>query len=819
MQGFLRDLRYAIRSLARNPGFFVVAVLTLALGIGATTAIFSVVNGVLLQPLPYPSSDRIVQLFQIDKDAQRVSVSEPNFADWKSQTRAFQSMALSSSGGTITVNGLSEPARARATSVSRDFFSVFGVKPQLGRTFVDDELRFGAPASLIVSHGFWQKYLDASPRAIGRTLQIGSTLFTIVGVMPAAMDFPAGNELWMPHEIERVNPSRTSHGWRVVARLKDGVSLPQAKQDLSAVSRRLKQQYGDETWMSDAELVTLHEQLVGKIRKTLMVLLGASAFLLLIACANVVNLLVARMTIRRSEIGLRLALGASRVRLAQQFLTEAAVLAVLGGVTGVAIAAAGVRVLLAMQTGNLPRAGEVHVNWSVLVFALVVSIGTALAIGLLAAWHGTRGDIREALSASQRTQAGGGSSGRVRSTLVVTQMALTVVLLVGAGLLGRSFVRLSDVKPGFRTQRVVVLDASIPYERGAEGTRRRVTFYQQLMAGARAIPGVTRVGASNDVPLVGGGADGAFIIMSRIDEPMNMADIPKLLKDPSRSGYANFFVVDGNYFDAMNIPLERGRTFGTGDVESAPHVALVSASLAKAKWPNENPIGKIIQFGNMDGDLRPFTVVGVVGDVRDQSLAVEPTPTFYAYQPQRVNAASNFHVVLQTAGDPTSVIAAARSLVRELRPDVPPVLRTIETVISTSVADRRFVLVLVGVFGAAALLLATLGVYSVISYLVTQRRQEIGVRIALGAQRGDVLNLVLRQGAMLALIGIAVGSAGALFVTRLLKGLVYGVSTTDPVAFGGVIALLTVVALLASWVPAQRATRVDPMNVLRGAGS
>lgn len=818
MEGLLRDLRYAIRSLARNPGFFVVAVLTLALGIGATTAIFSVVNGVLLQPLPYPNSDRIVQLFQIDKDGQRMSVSEPNFADWKSQTRAFQSVALSSSGGTITVNGLSEPARARATSVSRDFFPVFGVKPEVGRTFVEDELRTGAPASVVVSHTFWQKYLDASPRAVGRTLKIGSTLFTIVGVMPASMNYPAGNELWMPHEIEPSNPSRTSHGWRVVGRLKDGVSLAQAKQDLSAVSRRLKQQYGDETWMSDAELVTLHEQLVGKIRTTLMVLLGASAFLLLIACANVVNLLVARMTIRRSEIGLRLAIGASRGRLAQQFLIESAVLALLGGVVGVAIAAGGVRVLVTMQSGSLPRAGEVHVNGMVLVFALLVSIGTALTLGLLAVWHGTRGDIREALSASQRTQAGGGSSGRIRSTLVVTQMALTVVLLIGASLLGRSFMRLIEVNPGFRTQHAVVLDAAIPYENGAEGTRRRVAFYQQLMARLRVIPGVTNVGAASGVPLIGGNSDGAFIIMSRLDEQFHMEDIPKFMRDPSRSGQANFLVVDGNYFEAMNIPLVRGRTFGRGDVESAPHVALISASLAKAKWPNDNPIGKIIQFGNMDGDLRPFTVVGVVGDVRDQSLATEPTPTFYAYQPQRQNAAANLHVVLQVAGDPTPVIAAARSAVRDLRPDIPPVLRTMETVVAASVGDRRFALMLVGVFGAAALLLATLGVYSVISYLVAQRRQEIGIRIALGAQRGDVLHLVLRQGAMLAIVGIVVGAVGAVFVTRLLKGLVYGVSTTDPLAFGGVIVLLTVVALLASWIPAQRAARVDPMNVLRGAG-
>jgi putative ABC transport system permease protein len=817
METLMRDLRYVARSFARSPGFFVVTALTLALGIGATTAIFSVVNGVLLRPLPYPNSDRIVQLFQVDKDGKRMSVSEPNFADWKSQTRSFSAAALTRAGGTITVNGLSEPVRARGTSVTRDFFSVFGLKPELGRTFVDDELRPGAPASVVVSHAFWQQYLGGSRAALGRTVTIGTQLVTIVGVMPPEMNYPAGNELWMPHEIDTPNPSRTSHGWRAIARLNNGVTLAQAKQDLSTVSRRLKQQYGDETWMFDGDLTTLREQLVGNMRTTLFVLLGASAFLLLIACANVVNLLVARMTIRRAEVGLRLALGASRARLFRQFLTEAGVLSVVGGVAGIGLAALGVRALLTMQTGNLPRANEVHIDWIVLGFALLVSVVAALVMGMLTAWHGTQGDIRETLSSAQRTQAGSGGSARIRRALVVSQMALTVVLLVGAGLLGRSFARLLDINPGYRTQHAVILDAAFPYEGGSDGARRRVAFYQQLMDRIRAIPGVTTVGAASGFPLIGGGSDGAYLIMTRPDEQLNMKDFSTLLKDPTRSGYANFMVVDGNYFDAMNIPLVRGRLFGRGDTENAPHVAVISASLATAKWPNENPIGKIIQYGNMDGDMRPFTVVGVVGDVRDQSLAADPQPTFYAYQPQRTHAAGSLHVVMQTSGDPAPVMASARSIVRALRPDVPPVVRTMETVVSTSVADRRFVLVLVAVFGGAALVLATLGVYSVISYLVTQRRQEIGVRIALGAQRGDVLSLVLRQGALLAVIGIVVGAVGALFLTRLLKGLVFGVSTTDPLAFGGVIVLLTLVALVASWLPARRATRVDPMNVLRGS--
>jgi predicted permease len=815
METLAQDLRYVARSFARSPGFFIVTVLTLALGIGAATAIFSVVNGVLLQPLPYPSSDRIVQLFQVGKGGQRGSVSEANFPDWKAETRSFSAMALSSWDNTTTVTGLAEPIRAQQTSVTREFFAVFGAKPELGRTFVDDELRLGGSPAVIVSHGFRQKYFaDGSP--LGKTLRIDGTLFTIVGVMPAYMDYPAGNDLWTPHELDPVNNNRTAGGWRAFGRLNAGVSVDQARRDLSSVSRRVKEQYGDNTWMSDGDLVTLHEQLVGKVRPTLLMLLGASAFLLLIACANVVNLLVARMTIRRAEIGLRLALGAGRGRLVQQFLTESAVLAIAGGIAGVVLAFIGVRALLSMQTGSLPRAGDVHVDWTVLTFALGMSLVVATALGLLTAWHGTQSDIRETLSSSQRTQAGSGSGARIRRTLVVSQMALTVVLLIGAGLLGRSFLRLLEINPGYRTQHAIVLDADLPEDAGPDVGQRFVAFYDEVMTRVSAIPGVTKVGAATGFPLVGGGSDGGFVIMSRIDEPMRKEDFHALMQNPARSGYANYMVVDGNYFDAMNIPVLSGRAFNGGDVFSSPSVGVISASLAKAKWPNENPIGKIIQYGNMDGDMRPFTVVGVVGDVRDQSLAAEPQPTFYAYLPQRPRA-RRLHIVMQTAGDPTSVMTSARAIVRQIRPDVPPVLRTMETIVATSVADRRFVLTLVGVFGAAALVLATLGVYSVISYLVTQRRAEIGVRIALGAQRGDVLSLVLRQGALLAIVGIAIGAAGALFLTRLLKGLVFGVSTTDPLAFGGVIVLLTVVALLASWIPAQRATRVDPMNVLRGS--
>jgi predicted permease len=814
MESLLRDIRFVARSFSRAPGFFLVTALTLALGIGATTGIFSVVNGVVLRPLPYTHSDRIVQLFTVGKSGEQGSQSEPNFRDWKAEARGFSSMAQMSPPWMVTVNGLGEPVRARETTVSREFFTVFAVTPTIGRLFSEDELQRGAAPTVVVSDAFWRAHLGADPRVIGRTITIGPQLATIVGVMPAYMNVPAGNELWMPHEIEEPNPSRSSGGWRVVARLRDGVTFDQARQDLSLVSRRLKQLYGDDTWMSDSRLIPLHEQLVGNVRPTLFVLLGASAFLLLIACANVINLLVARMVVRRSELAVRMALGASRRRLIRQVLTESGVLALAGGAGGIALAAASVRAFVAMADGKLPRADEVHLDLPVLGFAVLVSVATAIAIGLLTALHATRSDIRETLSSAQRTQTGSAST--IRRALVVSQMALTVILLVGAGILARSFLRLMDVKPGYRTNHAVIVEAALPFETGPDAALRRRAYYADVIARLRTIPGVVTVGASSGVPLVGGGADGAFMILSRPDEKLDMSQLSKIFADPARSGYANYMVVDGNYFDAMGIALERGRAFRATDTETAAHVAVVSASLAKLKWPNESPIGKIVQYGNMDGDLRPFTIVGVVDDVRDQNFANPPQPTFYAYLPQRPRTQFTLRFVIQTTGDATPVIASARTILRQIRRDVPATFRTMETVVSTSVADRRFALVLVGVFGAVALLLATLGVYSVVSYVVTQRRPEIGVRIALGARRADVMQLVLRQGALLAAIGLAAGAVGAFFLTSFLKGMVYGVTTTDPVAFSGVLLLLATVAIMASLVPARRAAGVDPMDVLRG---
>ena len=816
MESFLRDVRYVARALLRSAGFFTVTVATLALGIGATTAIYSVIDGVLLRPLPYPESERIVQLWQVGERGGRSQVSDPNFEDWQAGARGFAAMAQFRDEGITSVSGAGEPVRVRAAVVSRDFFSVLGVRPVRGRTFVAEEQRPGGAPAVLVSHRFWEKNLQGRRDLGGVSLTFDNQAHSVVGVLPPDMDFPPSADLWTARETRERNPYRTGHNWQVLARLRNGVSLQQAANDLSALSRRLKQQYGDQTWMFDAAVVPLREQLVGGSRPTLLVLLGASAFLLLIACANVVNLLVARAAVREGELAVRLALGAGRWRIAQQFLAESLVLAVLGGVLGVLLAALGVRALLALEPGDLPRVAEVGIDWRALAFALGLSVFVAALLGALSAWRGARGDIRQAMAQSQRTQAGAGASYRARGALVVAQMAMTLVLLVGAGLLARSFLQLSRIDPGYRTERALVLDITAAVPEGPGGERERVRLYDEILSRLRALPGVAAAGGVNAFPLTAGNtSNGTFLIMSRLDEPFDLSQVPTLMQDPARAGDAEFRVASADYFRAMNIPVERGRSFEDRDGPDAPHVALLSASLAKAEFPNEDPIGKIIQFGNMDGDMRPFTVVGVVGDVREASLADRPRPTFYAHYRQRPRAAWGFNFVVQGDAPPEAIIPAARRIVAELRPDVPPRFRTIETVIAESVADRRFVLLLVGVFGGVAMLLATLGVYSVIAYVVTQRRQEIGVRVALGAQSADVMRMVLRQGFALAAVGIVIGTLAALFVGRLLSAFLFGIAPNDPVAFGIVILVLAAVALFASFVPALRATRVDPMTALR----
>ncbi len=811
---WMHDLRYAFRTLRRSPLFSLIAILTLTLGIGATTAIFSVINGVLLRPLPYPDAERIVRVFEVSERGGRMNFSDPDFEDLRDQSHSFASLAQASGQFVVPVVGTSEAVRANAAMVSRAFFPTLGVTPIEGRLFAPEELQPGGRPAVVVSEGFWKSALGSAPLGPGLTLHLEDKVYAVVGVMPASLDYPAQNDVWIPREVEERNPYRTAHNWQVLGRLTPGASVAQARTDIGAIARRLKEQYGSDSDMTDATLLPLREQLVGYLKSTLFILLGAAGFLLLIACANVINLMLARMAAREGELALRLSLGATRTRLARQFMAEALMLAGSSAVLGVLLAGIGTRALLELQQGRLPRTGEVHTSVTVLGFALVVSLLSALSMGLVTAWRVARGSLRDALAESQRTQAGGGL--RIRRVLVIAQVAATLVLLVGAGLLGRSFLRLLSVDPGFRTEDVLVLEVA-PSTRGPSAQRETARFYDELMARLAQVPGVREVGGANVLPLDGTSAgNGTFLLL---DNPANLPPLPELssmFHDPTRTGQAEYRIASGGYFRAMNIPLLRGRLFDDRDQPDAAHVAVISQSLAAQRWPDTDPIGKAIEFGNMDGDMRPFTIVGIVGDVREATLDATPKPTVYASYRQRPVKATPFSFVLHGSSvESAATMAAARRAVRDLRPDLPPRIHSIETVVSSSVADRRFTLLLIGIYGASALVLAGLGVYGVIAYLVRQRRQEIGVRIALGAQTGDVLKLVLRQGVFLGLAGVAIGAVAAMGLTRLIAGLLYDISPTDPTAFGVVSLGLVGVVLLASLVPARRAAQVDPMIAMR----
>lgn len=813
MGNLLQDLRLGARSLRRTPGFAAAAVLTLALGIAATTTLFSVVYGVLLRPLPFSEPDRIVELRQVGENGGEMNLSLPNYVDLRERSRSFSAVSLVSMTGTVSVLGGSEPARASLVRVSRDYLDVLGVQPQIGRGFVEEELVEGGSPAVLVSHEYWQRYLGGRADALGTALTFDGGVYGVVGVLPPRLGYPAEADLVTSRELEPSDERRTAHNWRAFARLAPGVPLESARQELSAAARELKQIHGDDSWMVDADAVPLHERIVSNVRPALLVLLGAAALLFLIATANVASLLLTRATARRREMAVRLALGARRSRLVQGAVAEALILTVTAAALGMLLTYWGVEILRLIAPPNLPRAEEIRIDALVLAVALVVTIVTALVLGIGIGGRGLGGGMREALS--ERRSSGGRATGRAHAALVTAQVALTVVLLVGAGLLGRSFFRLLSVDPGYRTTGAAVMSLVLEWPENEADAARQVALQDELMQRLSAIPGVQNVGGANGLPIFSGHPSGNYLLLERPDEVQGFEDWEALSRIPGRVGYAEYRIASGGYFAAMDVPLLRGRTFLPSDHVDAPHVAVVSESFARQSWPNEDPLGKLVQFGNMDGDIRAFTVVGVVGDARQGGLDGEQIPTLYGSSRQRIPGASRFEIVIHGPADPRSVIPTARNILRELAPQTPPRLRTLDEIFSSSIAQRRFSLLLFGVFGAAALLLAMIGLYGVIAYTVAQRTHEIGVRIALGARATNVTGLMVRQGAVLAAIGIGAGLLASLALTRLISGLLFGVSATDPLAYAAVTLLLGAVALLASYIPARRATRVDPMNALR----
>ncbi|MGH7664325.1 MAG: ABC transporter permease [Gemmatimonadaceae bacterium] len=815
METLARDTRHAIRRLGRSPGFTVVTVLMLALGIGAATAIFSVVHAVLLRPLPFPESHEIVELSEIGTTGRELRVPLPNFEDFRAQSRSFDALARMGKVGVRTVTGGSEAITASTVAVSAGFFDVFDVEPVIGRTFLAEEQREGGAPAAIVSHFFWQNQLAADPDLTGRTLTFDDRVHSVVGVMPPDLGFPDWAEIWLPAELWGAEPSRTAHNWRVYGRLKEGVTPSQARLDVSAIAKRLRQQFGDDVTLVDATVAPLRDQIVGGVRRALLVLLGAAALLLLIACANVTSLLLARAAARRRELVVRLALGGSRRRLVREFLMESVVACLAGGALGVLLATWGVDALLAVEPGRLPRADEIGVNPVVLLFAFGLSLVVALALGTFTAVRTTRDASLSSLRESERTQAGGHSVHRARGALVASQIAMTLVLLIGAGLLGRSFISLLAIDPGYRTDGAVVMDLSLPYPQTPNEGAQLTLLHQELFTRLRAIPGVDAVGGVSTLPLSGGGPNGSFIILARPDEVQNFDDFSALIKTPSRTGQADFRVASDGYFEAMDIPLLRGRLFEERDAGEAPHVALISETLASNRWPDEDPIGKLIQFGNMDGDMTPITIVGVVGDIREGSIEADPRPVFYVLSRQRPGSASPFSIVIAGDAEPSRVIASARTILRDVAPDVPPRFRTLEEIFSASLSGRRLGLFLLAAFGTIAMVLAAMGIYGVISYLVAQQTQEIGIRMALGAQARDVVRMIVMTATRLVAFGLAGGIVAALVLTRLLGSFVFGIATTDPVTYVAVAVLLSAIALAAAYLPARGASRVSPIVALR----
>jgi len=817
---FPTELRYALRSLVKSPGFTAMAVVTLALGVGATTAIFSVVRGVLLEPLPYPAADRIVQLWQVGDEGQQMQWSAPNFRDVREQNRSFEAMAAYQAG-MLTVTGAAAAARVSGAGVSEDFFAVLGAEPVRGRRFLADDYAAGAAVAL-VSHGYWQGALGGDTDVVGRVVSIGGTAHEVVGVLPDAHAFPAGAQIWTPVVVPP-DASRTAHNWRAIARLGD-ISVEGADRELSALGARLKQLHGADTWMAGATAVPLHTELVGDVRPALLILLSAAALLLLIACANVANLLLARAASRTRELAVRLALGAGRGRILRQLLAESSVLAFGAGVLGVLVAIWGVDALMALEPGRLPRTETIGVDWLVLLFALGVSGAAALGIGLVATVRAVRADVRDALADGGRGGTDGIAAGRLRGALVAAQVALTLVLLVGAGLLSRSFVQLITLDPGYRTTGALALDVTLPRS-DAPGddplfmsppNPAGAAALEEMLTRLRALPGAEAAGGVSALPLSGGGGNGLFLVLQHPTEIQSFDDWRRMTEEPGRTGYADYRVATPGYFEAMEIPLVRGRLFNAGDREGPLHAALVTESLAETQWPGEDPIGKLIQFGNMDGVLYPFTVVGVVGDSRHRSVEAPPEPTLYgnAYQRSTMLGAG-FDLVVAGGADAAALAPAAREIVHDVTPNGPLVVRPFDEIFAASLSERRFSLLLLGVLAGAALLLAAVGIYGVISYTVAQRTREIGIRIALGAQESGVLRLMIREALVLTGIGLLFGTVLAWAATRVLASQLYGVGTLDPITFAAVGLILAAAAVTASYVPARRATRIDPVTAFR----
>jgi putative ABC transport system permease protein len=799
METLLKDLRYGFRSLLKRPGFSLIALIALALGIGANTAIFSLVNAVLLRPLPFPDPDQLVWAWgNIRNAGNRASVSPPDFLDFRSQNKTFEQFAASSTQPlAMNLTGNGEPERLSASGVTGNYFQALRVQPSLGRGFTLENERPGQDEVAVLSYALWQSRFAGDASIVNKSIVLDGKSFQVIGVMPKNFTFPHNADLWVPMNFDS-DPEmkwRKAHFLRPIGRLKPGLKLSDAQADTDAISLSLEKLYPDSNTGWSLRLVSLREQLVGNTRGTLFILFGAVGFVLLIACANVANLMLVRAATRQKEIALRAALGASRIRLIRQLLTESVLLAVIGGALGVLIAMFGVDLLLKLSEGSIPITAEVKIDATVLMFTLLVSFGTGLLFGLVPAFRTLKLSLTDSLKEAGRI-GGGQLRSRTRSLLVVFECAVAVVLLIGAGLLVRSLVELLKTNPGFEADGVLTMRLDLSRKK-YDTPEKAARFFGGLESQIGRLPGVEAVGLVTELPLSG----------QRNDMPFTVEGRPPVSIDQAFD--ADFRRVNRDYFKALQIPLLRGRNFTEQEVEQSNKVLLVSEQLVAAVFPNEDPIGKRLQFV-MGPDM--WEIIGIVGDVRDRALGTPPFATMYL--PTRVTSRSN--LVVRTQGDPLNLVGAIRREIHAIDPEQPvAAVRTMNDWIDTSAATPRFNTLLLGLFAVVALLLATTGIYGVMSYVVAQRTHEIGVRMALGAGRWNVLNLVLRQGMGLVLIGVVLGLFGAFAVTRVMSALLFGVTAKDPFTFAVVAVLLALVAFVACYIPARRATKVDPLVALR----
>ncbi|HEX8146863.1 MAG TPA: ABC transporter permease [Pyrinomonadaceae bacterium] len=800
-----QDMRYGVRTLVKSPAFTVVAVLSLALGIGANTAIFGVVNSILLRPLPYPEPERIVAVWHTPPQesfpgADRFSVSPGNYLDWKEQSRAFEQMAIYQYAG-LSLSAGADPVPVTGAAVSSDFFSVLRTQVNKGRTFFPEEEQPGREQAVVLGHGLWQRAFGADPNLIGRTVNLNSRSYTVVGIMPAGFEFPAGAELWVPLAWDgEERQTRAIHDYLVIARLKRDASLAQAQAEMSTISSRLEQQYPEANKGWGAVVIPLKEDMVGDVRPALLVLFSAVGFVLLIACANVANLMLARGANRRKEIALRIALGATRGRIVRQLLCESVLLAAIGGLLGLLLAGWGGPLLVRLSAGSLPNSGEVSVDSWALGFTLLVSLVAGVLAGVAPALQFSKHEISETLKQGSGRGGGGSVRQRTRKALVVCEVALSLILLVGAGLMIRSFWKLQNVDPGFDTADTLTMSVGLPPTRYAE-PQQQLAFHDRVLEQLAALPGVVAVGSTTTLPLTGGGSRQPFTVEGRPAPPV------------SEQPLAQTRYVSPDYFRAMGIPLRQGRPFEDRDREGAPQVVIISEAMARRFWPGQNPLGQRLtaSFHLKQG---PREVVGVVGDVKSNGLDDDAAATMYL--PFRQAPRPWITFVARTADDPQGFIQPASKAVYAVdKEQALRRVRTMEQVLTESLSGRRFNMTLLITFAGLALVLAAVGVYGVMNYSVMLRRRELGIRIALGARTLDVLRLVLGQGLALTLLGVGVGMAGAYALTRLMASLLYGVTATDFLTFGSVSGVIIAVGLLASFVPARRAAKVDPLIALR----